>query len=216
MVIRTGNASLQVESLDAGMAAIRDAAARLDGYVANLSMQSGARQVRRASVQVKVPAHSFEDLVTAVEPLGTLEGLQVGAQDVSEEFVDIQARVVNDKRMEERLLGLLDTRAGDLGEVLTLERELARIRAQIEQREGRLRYLQERSRLSTLTLDLYEPGPLLTGTAGPGPIVRAVRQAWRNLVEIIAGMIAFTGTLVPFAFLALIGWALVRRLRPAS
>lgn len=214
MVIRTGNATLEVESLDAGLDALREAAAAADGYVANLNFQTGEHQVRRASVQIKVPADRFEDLLSAVKPIGVLQGLGVQSQDVSEEFVDVQARVVNDKRMESRLLGLLETRAGDLSEVLTVERELARIRAEIERREGRLRYLQERARLSTLSLDLYEPGPLLTSPAGPSPIVRAVREAWHNMIGVVAGMITAVGALLPFAVLGLLIYFMLKRFRP--
>lgn len=79
MVIRTGNATLEVESLDAGLEALRLAAAAADGYVANLDFQTGAQQVRRASVQIKVPSDRFEDLLTAVKPIGELQGLALGA-----------------------------------------------------------------------------------------------------------------------------------------
>jgi Domain of unknown function (DUF4349) len=89
--------------------------------------------------------------------------------------------------------------------VLSVERELARVREEIERIEGRLRYLKTSAQLSTLSVSLHEPLPIVA-TQGRGPIAEAFREAWRNFVGVLAGAIASLGYLVPIVVL---GWAVI-------
>ena len=102
----------------------------------------------------------------------------------------------NGRRLEERLVELLRTRTGKLQDVLSVERELARVREEIERMEGRLRYLRSSAQLSTLSVSLHEPIPIVA-SHGPGPITEAFRAAWRNFVGVLAGAIASLGFVVP-------------------
>jgi hypothetical protein len=205
LIIRTGQASIEVDSLEPAMAELRRIARRVGGFVADASVQSGRHQLRQASLQIKVPADRFDELTEGLQPIGRLEFVNVGAQDVSEEFVDLTARMTNGRRLEERLVELLRTRTGKLQDVLSVERELARVREEIERMEGRLRYLKASAQLSTLSVALHEPMPIVA-SHGPGPITEAFRSAWRNFVTLLAGTIASLGFIVPVLGA---GWALV-------
>lgn len=212
MLIRTGTASVEVRDVPAAIVAVRQLASSLGGYVANTSVQSGREQVRTATLELKIPAPQFDRAVNGLEPLGRVEFVNVDAQDVGEEFVDVTARVANARRLEQRLIALLETRTGRLEDVLAVERELARVREEIERFEGRLRYLSTRVSVSTLTVTVHEPQPVLG--RGRNPIVDAFRDAWRNFVGFIAWLIAASGVLVPAAALvalAYLGWRRVRR-----
>jgi hypothetical protein len=215
MVVRTGNASLEVDSLDPAVASLRDLALRVGGYVGNASLQGGAEQYRAATLELKVPAARFDEVVAGLRPLGRLEYANVSAEDVGEEYVDVDARAANARRLEERLTDILATRTGRLADVLAVERELARVREEIERLEGRLRYLRSRAALCTLSVSLHEPRPI-AGEPGRNPIADALRAAWRNFVALTAGAIAASGFLAPLALLAGGGIFLVRRLRPRS
>jgi hypothetical protein len=216
LIVRTGQASIEVDSLEPAMAELRRIVQRTGGFVADASVQSGRNQLRQATLELKVPAIRFDELTEGLQPLGRLEFVNVGAEDVSEEFVDLTARAANGRRLEDRLVELLRTRTGKLQDVLSVERELARVREEIERMEGRLRYLKASAQLSTLSVSLHEPVPIVA-THGPGPIVEAFRAAWRNFVGVLAGAIASLGFVVPvLAF----GWGLVvvgrRWRRPAT
>ena len=132
MVIRTGQASVQVDSLDLAVARVRQLAERVGGTIANSSLQTGRDQVRAATLEIRVAAPRFDELVAGLAPFGKVETVNVTAEDVGEEFVDLSARVANARRLEARLIELLATRTGKLSDVLTVERELARVRADIE------------------------------------------------------------------------------------
>lgn len=201
MIIRTGNASIEVDSLDPGLATLRTLTLRLGGYVANTSIQGGRNQVRRATIELKVPAERFDELTGGLDPLGKVEFVNVSAQDVGEEFVDLSARAGNARRLEERLIEVLATRTGKLQDVLSVERELARVREEIERLDGRMRYLKSRTAYSTLSIMLHEPPPIVGDNPGRGVLAEAFLRAWRNFVELLAASIASLGYVVPAATL---------------
>ena len=211
MLIRTGNATVEVDSLEVAVAAVRLLATRLGGYVANTSMQSGSEELRSASLELKVPSARFDEAISGLRPLGKVEAVNVSTADVGEEFVDVTARVENAKRLEDRLVTLLATRTGKLEDVLQVERELARVREEIERYEGRLRYLRTRAAVSTLTVTVHEPRPIVGRYDGATPIGDAFRAMWRNLVGFVAGFIAALGWLVPIALILAGAWWILRR-----
>jgi Domain of unknown function (DUF4349) len=206
LIVRTGQASIEVDSLEASMAELRRIVQRSGGFVADASVQSGRNQIRSATLELKVPASRFDELTEGLQPLGRVQFVNVGAEDVSEEFVDLTARVANGHRLEDRLVELLRTRTGKLQDVLSVERELARVREEIERMEGRLRFLKTRAQLSTLSVNLYEPPPLVASHPGRSVIGEAFKTAWRNFVGVVAGVIASLGFVVPVVVL---GWGAV-------
>lgn len=205
MIIRTGQASLQVDSLETAIAQVEALARQVGAFVANSQVQAGQDQVRSATLEIRVPSGRFDDLVHGLSPVGKLEYVNVSAQDVGEEFTDITARVANSRRLESRLIELLATRTGKLSDVLEIERELARVREEIERMEGRLRYLKAHVATSSLTVTVHEPAPVVGETGSGGVIADAFRDAWRNFVHFIAGLIASLGVLVPAGVLLVLG-----------
>lgn len=211
MIIRTGQASVEVDSLEVGIAQVQALARRMGGFIANTQIQSGDNQMRSAMLEIKLPAARFEQAVSGLQPLGRVESVNVTAQDVGEEFVDVSARVANARRLEERLVQLLATRTGKLEDVLTVERELARVREEIERYEGRLRYLRTRAAISTLTVTVHEP-PVIGQYPSSNPIAAAFGEAWRNFIDFVAGFISLLGTLVPLALVLLAALLILRKL----
>lgn len=215
MVIRTGQASIEVDSLEQAVAQVRLLAGRIRGYVASTTMQTGRGQLRSASLEVKIPADRFEDGLGGLAGLGKLESVNVNAEDVGEEFTDVTARMGNARRLEARLIELLATRTGKLKDVLDVEQELARVREEIERYEGRLRYLGAHVVLSTLTIYVHEPLPVV-GHAGSSVIGEAFKQSWRNFVGLVAAMIRSLGIVIPVAVLVVALWVSAKRLSPLA
>lgn len=211
MMIRTGYATLEVSKLDPAIEQVRGLAAKVGGYVTNSSTSGGRDQVRAAMLEIRIPAQRYDEAVAALGAIGKVETTQTNAQDVGEEFVDVTARVENARKLEARLIELLANRTGRLQDVLSVERELSRVRTEIDQLEGRIRFLKNRVALSTLTVNLHEPQPLIGNTPGENPIAAAVRAAWRNFVGFVAAVIASLGVLIPLGVLGLLAWIGFRR-----
>jgi hypothetical protein len=211
MVIRSGQAFIEVDKVDPAVVKIRQLTAQFGGYITNSSISGGQDQIRVATLELKIPVTQYERAVGSLSSIGKVETVNSTAQDVGEEFVDVSARVKNAGRLEERLITLLATRTGKLDEVLRVERELARVREEIERYEGRLRYLSARVAMSTLSITVHEPAPILGNTPGDNPIAAALRRAWKNFVGFLAALIASLGVLIPVALIAFAGVMVYRR-----
>ncbi len=209
MVIRTGNATIEVDSLERAVADVRALATRVGGFVAGTDLETGRQAVPTATLELKIPAARFDEALSGLRPIGKLERVEVTAEDVGEEFVDVSARMENARRLEQRLVTLLASRTGKLSDVLAVERELARVREDIERYEGRLRYLRAHAATSTLSVEVHQPYPVV-GTAGTSVVGSAFTQAWRNFVSVVALLIQSLGVVVPLAALAVLGWLAVR------
>ena len=211
MIIRTGQTSIEVDSLERAVSQIRLLAGRVGGYVANTTMQTGRSQLRSATLEVKIPAARFDDGLGGLAGLGKVESVNINADDVGEEFTDVTARMGNARRLESRLIDLLATRTGKLKDVLDVEQQLARVREEIERYEGRLRYLHAHAVLSTLTIYVHEPLPVV-GRAGSSVIGEAFKQAWRNFVALVAACIRGLGIVIPLGVLVTAAWLGAKRL----
>ena len=213
MLIRTGHAFIEVEKVDPAVIKIRQLAVQVGGYITNSSISGGRDQIRQATLELKIPAAQYDLAVGSLSTIGKVETVASNAQDVGEEFVDVTARVTNARRLEERLISLLANRTGKLDDVLRVERELARVREEIERYEGRLRFLTSRVAMSTLSITVHEPAPILGNNPGENPIAAALRRAWRNFVALLAGVIASLGVLIPLALVGYAGWYGYKRWR---
>jgi Domain of unknown function (DUF4349) len=215
MVIRTATASVKVDSLEPAVAAVGALAARVGGFVANTDIQTGEGQLRSATIEVKVPAARFDEALSGLPPIGKLESANVETEDVGEEYVDVTARMDNAHRLERRLIDLLATRTGKLKDVLDVEQSLAEVREQIERYEGRLRYLKAHTAMSTLTVSVHEPLPVV-GSVGTSVMGEAFRQAWRNFVTFLAVFVQALGVVIPLGAIAGVAWLVVRARGRAS
>ena len=106
------------------------------------------------SLTVRVPAEHLDVLVSWIEERVQVQQLSLSSSDVTAEWVDVEARIDNGRRAEVRLQELLAERTGTLADVLAVERELARVRGEIESAEGRMRVLKDRVGLSTLDIQV--------------------------------------------------------------
>ena len=212
MIIRNAHVDVQVNSLEQAIASVRRLATALGGHIGSMNTQTGEHQVRSAMLVMKIPAARFDSAMLGLPALGKVESSSANAEDVGEEFVDVTARVANARRLESRLVTLLATRTGKLDDVLTVERELARVRQEIERYEGRLKWIGTQVAVSTISVNVHEKAPIIA-TPGTNPIGDAFILAWKNFVRLVASGIAASGVLVPLALLGWIGFVIWRRVR---
>ncbi len=212
MLVRHGQASIEVKGVDDALTRMRQTAAQFGGFVANTALRTGEDEERSATLQLRVPSAQFDGAVAALSQLGKVESVNVSAEDVGEEYVDLGARLANARRVEARLAELLATRTGKLSDVLTVEQELARVRQEAERYEARMRWLERRATLSSLDVSIHEKLPLIDSPSGRGPILEAFAEAWERMVSLVAWLIAMLGILVPLGVLLLVGTLVVRRI----
>lgn len=212
MLVRHGQASVQVQAVDAAVTRMRQTAGQFGGFIANTALVTGKEEQRSATLELRVPSAQFDALVGALNQLGKVESVNVSAEDVSEEYVDLGARLANARRVEARLVEMLATRTGKLSDVLTVEQELARVRQEAERYEARIRWLERRATLSSLQVSLHEKIPLIEPPRGHGPIAEAFAEAWTRFVAFVAWFIASLGILIPVGAVIGVTVVVVRRI----
>jgi hypothetical protein len=151
------------------MAADEDAIAKTIDRIIDVAEELGGHIGGRKdqSVQIKVPSASFRDALTKIEGLGAVVSRSVTADDVSEEFHDLEVRLTNLKATRARLQEFM-TRAANINDMLTVERELERVAQEIDRIEGRLEFLRSRAAMSVINVQLTPkpkaPLPIVTPT----------------------------------------------------
>jgi uncharacterized protein DUF4349 len=216
MLIRNGQASVEVTRLNDAMTKVRQTAGQLGGFVANMSVVGGKEEHKSAQLELRVPSAQFDAAVIALGALGRVESMSANVQDVGDEYVDLGARATNARHMEARLAEMLAQRTGKLSEALTVEQELRRVREEIERYDARLKWLERKAAMSSIQITLHEPVSVLD-QPGPGPIAEAFAQAWQRAVGVLAWGIASLGLLVPLGLLVTAMLLLARRLlRPGT
>jgi hypothetical protein len=218
-VIRTGSLFIEVDDFDASVRRLIVIAEGAGGFVATSSYTQGQppREMPQGVFVLRVPAPRFAATLTSLEDLGRVHARRIGGQDVSEEFVDLQARVRNLERHEQRLLTFMD-RATKVSDLLAIEQELARVRGEIESLTGRLRVLGNQVELATIEVNLRQkPEKVSGGFWDIGATVDRIRAAFLNTVRqvlaVFEGAAVVLSALAPLAILGALAWLLIRRLR---
>lgn len=157
--IRTGHVSVAVTDYAPFSRELEAWLSAAGGFVSDASLSHVDGEVSHASLTVRVPAARLDGLVGWTEERLRVESLSITSRDVTAEWVDVEARIENQRRAEARLRGLLDTSTGSLTDVLAVERELARVRGGIEAAEGRMRVLSDQVGLATLELSVRVDRP---------------------------------------------------------
>jgi hypothetical protein len=155
-IIYDASIDLVVDSLSGLEGSIADVVQRHGGLLAGSDLNAQVSTQRTATWKVRVPVDRFDDFVRAVSRLGEVRSNHIGSQDVTEEYFDIDARIRNKQEEEKRLLKHLSDSTGKLEDILKVENELTRVRGEVEQMQGRLRFLANRADLSTVTITATE------------------------------------------------------------
>ncbi|MGH2750725.1 MAG: DUF4349 domain-containing protein [Actinomycetota bacterium] len=213
-VIKNGQVELRVErnAFDDAVDDVYFLATRLRGIVKSTAIDDSGEG--RGTVIIRIPSDRFEDALTELRDIGRVESQYVDTQDVTDEFVDLEARVRNARSAERVLLNLMDE-ATTIGDTIRVQNQLERVQENIERMRGRLRVLEDQTSFSTLAIDVTEAGaPKPEGPEKAGTLGRAWDDAVDGFMGVVSAVIVASGVLLPIAILALIVVLLVRRLRP--
>ena len=147
---------LHVEDFGAAERKIAAMIQESGGYLAQFREDRPYGAQRGGKWTVRIPTSEFDRFLNETAKLGIAEQREVHADDVTEEYVDLTARLKNKEQLESRLLELVANRTDEIKDVLAIETELSRVREEIERMQGRLRYLTDRVALTTVEITAYE------------------------------------------------------------
>jgi Domain of unknown function (DUF4349) len=223
-IIRNAELNLEVVSPVEAQRRVASLAESHGGFVVTSEAKQrdqGASTNRILDIKlvVRVPSNQFDQTVSAIEALATsVIQRNVTGQDVTEEFIDLEARIKTQKALELQFLEIMK-QASKVVDALEVQRQIADVRTEIERLEGRKRFLENRSSLSTITVSLVSPRPIAVAATG---FSRKMRDAVSDSVDVASAIvlfaIRFVIVMIPvFVFLILpagvLGRYFVRRTR---
>ncbi|HET7219443.1 MAG TPA: DUF4349 domain-containing protein [Vicinamibacterales bacterium] len=213
-VVRTANLTLSAPDFDGARSAIDRILADAGGFVGTINVSGTPPDVRRISAALRVPADRLSSVLTALRALGTVIEETQSVDDVTDQVLDLESRIANGRNTEKRLNDLLQRRTGKLSDVLEAEREVARVREEIERLDAQRKNIDGRVTYATITLHVNEPqkstlglGPLPLSTRMRNAAVDGLRLAFGSL----AGLLVFLLGAGPFVavWAAIIGATLL-------
>jgi hypothetical protein len=229
LTIRAATIAVKVDDLEGAISKLRSTTAAAGGYVQDLSMGDPGEPrplvageepdgPRGATIVIRVPAENAANVVESASALGAVANQTENEQDVSYEAVDLDARLTNLRAEEARLRSFVEE-AENVTEMLEVERELARVRGEIEATVAQLDYLERQAAMATVTVSLLQPGPVVR-PAGVDwglrdAVTRGVQTAAAVTSAAVSGFIAIS-PLVISALVVYALWRLVRRQRSRS
>ena len=219
-LIYNADLEIKVDEFTDAEQAIKQKAETFGGYVAETSSQRNWEGKLNGSLNVRVPSKRFREALQAFAALGEVTRQREWTEDVTEEYLDVKARIASKRALEQRLLILLAERTAKLSDLVAVEEKLAQVRSEIEQAEGRMRYLKNRIEFSTITVALYEPS---SERADEESVLQPLRWASEQVGKLFFGSIGvvllITVGLAPWLVLAYVIVKIVitvRRKRRAS
>ncbi|MDN5276165.1 MAG: hypothetical protein PWR01_130 [Clostridiales bacterium] len=187
------------------------------GYIESSEIQGkptyqGQVSNRRAHFEIRVPSKSFDSFIGDMVELGNVTSRQIRGEDITGQYLDVEARLKSLKLQEERLLTLL-SKAEKLQDIIELERELSRVRYEIENYTGTLKQWDNMVQYSRVSVDVYEvreikkeePEPITWGDR----IINGFIKSWESIGKLFADLVVFLVSAVPYlVVLAAVAWML--------
>jgi len=199
-IIYRADVDLVVEQFEPLPERVEELVRQHGGFVSASSIAGSPGRPRSGRWTIRVPVDRFSEFLAAVRLLGEVRSVNSTSDDVTAEFYDIEARIRNKQQEEERLLKLLAEATGKLEEVLAVERELSRVRGEIEQAQGRMRMLKDVTELTTVTVTVTEIKDYVPDEA-PTYVTRVRRAFMSSTVAVVA-----TAQVLSLVAVALVPW----------
>lgn len=221
-IIRNATLTVDVENPAEGQRKIASAAEQFGGYVvtsdSRLQARGDGKTAEVVTVEVRVPFQQFDAMLGAIRGVGgRVREEKITGQDVTEEYIDLEARIRTQRALEAQFLEIMKG-ARAVSDALEVQRELANVRTEIERVEGRRRFLENQTSLSTIKVTLQPPAPLVNASGFGYGLRDAFGDGVDAAAAILLGLVRVFIALIPVILLVILPLALlvrfiIRRLR---
>jgi uncharacterized protein DUF4349 len=218
-VIRQAQLNITVGSglFDSKLAAVRTLVESEGGYIAGTDAQANPNtnpdnsQIRTGVISFMVPAAHFDDTIDQLSRVGKVQSEHITGTDVSAQYTDLNARLVNAEAQHQAMLALL-ARAQNINDIIAVQNQIGQITGQIEQLKGQIKYLDDNTSYSTVSVTITEAGaPAPTTPSDNWGFATALNDAAHNFVTTIDYFVTGLGAVGPFLVLVGVGFLVWRR-----
>lgn len=213
MIIRSGTMSIEADNYNDTESKVKQIVNNLNGYVTNTTSQLDAGGKKKGTVTIRVSAAKFDELISQLSGIGKVMNQNISGKDVTEEFMDAEARLKTQRELEARLLKLLAEKTSTLSAIVEVEQKLAGVRENIEKTEGRMRYLKDQASYSTISVSIYEPAMLNTSSGGGFfyELGESISKGLTGFTKVLSGIITFIIAMSPAIVLLLVVLYFIKR-----
>jgi hypothetical protein len=213
-IVQTASLALSVprNEFDSAIQRARTVATGAGGFVVSSSASQGEeKRLVRGTLVVRVPERAYARVMEQLAGLGRVEAQEEAGSDVSQELVDLQARIRHLEAVEARLLGFLE-QADTVAAALTVQTELNQVQLELEQARGRLGYLEDQVAFATISLEVRERQVAVeeAGDGGGWGIVDAWRDAGTGFVTVVGWIFVAAATIAPLVLLLALAFVAAR------
>lgn len=214
-VIRTAQLAVEVRNgtFDRSIDSVFGIATGLGGYISGSSAATDSGALRSGSITFLVPADKFDAAISEVRALGTVQNLVIGGQDVSAQYVDLQARLANEEAQRNAMLALLG-QAKTVNEIIAIQNQLGQITGQIEQLKGQIAYFDHATTYSTVSVSIHEAAVAFKPQTDSWGFLTALSQGLHGFVStldyILVG-VGYAGPILVLLGLFGLAWRFRRR-----
>lgn len=223
LVVRNASLAVRVKDVDAAIAALRSAVTTAGAEISDLQLAAGvdpgnalengmAPGPANATITIRVPADRLDALTGELSKLGEVTNQGESASDVTEQAIDMEARLKNLRAQEAQLRRFFE-KATKVSDLLAIEQELARVRGEIEAMDAQLTYLKRQAARATLVVSLTEPAPVVSPAGADWGFSAAVTNGVRGAALLLTTVITVAIALLPLAAVAAAVWFAVARSR---
>jgi len=206
-IIKTAYLTVEVNDVAGSVDLLKNLAARKGGYLSSTNVQKNYNNRLTGSVIIRVPAKEFETTLTGVQAIGTVKSVSTQGQDVTEEYVDLQAQKTAYQNQLAQYNEIMK-KAVKVEDVITVQQQIDRVQIQLNRLEGRLKYLDSRIDLSTITVNLQEPEPV--GGESAHNFVSTINEGISGFFGMIDAVIIIFLTLLPIILIGGAGYGIYR------
>jgi hypothetical protein len=206
-IIKTAYITIEVKDVTGSVETLKNLVTSRGGYVSSSSISEGYNNRLSGTVVLRIPQAEFDTTLAGVKAVGTVKSVSTQGEDVTEEYVDIQAQKTSYQNQLAQYNEIMK-KAVKVSDVIEIQQQIDRVQTSLNQLEGRLKYLNSRIDMSTITVNLQEPEPL-GGESGPS-FISALNEGISGFFGMIYGLIVIALTLLPLAIICAIVYGIYR------
>ena len=211
-IIKDGSLTIKTNDITTSKKNIDDILRKLNGYYETENLENNDNSINY-NLKVRIPAENFEKFVLDLERgKEEIKNKSIQTRDVTEEYVDIESRLINKREYLKRYKELL-SKASTVKDILAIEEEIRKIQEEIESKEGRLNYLKDQVAFSTLDINLYKEKEFIYKSQQQDQFWERVKRSLNDGWKFLVGLVLLVITIWPLLIITVVVFVIIKRAR---
>ena len=210
-IIKTGFITIEVKDVTGSVDALKSLVIAKGGYLSSSRISEGYNKRLTGTVVLRIPQAEFDNTLAGVKAIGIVRSVSTQGEDVTEEYVDLEAQKISYQNQLAQYNAIMK-KAINVSDVIEIQQQIDRVQTRLNQLEGRMRYLNSRLDLATITVTLEEPEPV-GGDTGIN-FIATINEAIDGFIGSVKAIIVVFAVLLPWIIiLGIIGYGGYRLLK---